>query len=634
MYARILILCLLALCGRVSTLAGDYVSDINSAAGNVAGHQVIYEMNVGSFTPSGTFAAAREQLGELKALGVDIVWLMPIYPRGTSGSPYAPTSLTQTNPRYGSVADLRALVDRAHELDMHVWLDWVPNHTATNAEWVTTHPKYYGWNGQQQWRHPSVGGITYNDVWQLNYYEPTLVNAMNDALKYWIDEADVDGFRCDYIASPQIPASYWEQAIALMKGYKEGKSITFLGETDIAQDVTRLKNVGFDYDYAWAFQSSLAAYGSAGTEAAPLKTAADKMLSASAGVTFGRLLYVTNHDQNWNESKKTLSEKYGTNRYALTVLAYTLYGMPLIYNGQETGGNQALDYFADTHIDWAARDDKMLNTLRTLTALKHAVPALDDRTAVRWVTLSPANSRVLAYTRKAGDSEVLVVLNMGTQPCTATLTGIEPGDWSLWLNSESIARGTSRKQHTLTASPSVSLDAKGYRVYVKGSFAEQEAPDAEVYVPTLDTSDEVSIFFETASADTYTLWAWGSLGGGEAYCTNPSWPGDSMTPMGQTDTGRYVYKCKLTRTATVPQYLIISKNRGNTKIYDGIAFVNHGYYVEGQTTPTQVITATSAVAPLPDGLSAQRQAYTLSGQQALPAQAGIVIRNGQKYFQK
>ena len=105
MYTRILILCLLALCGRVSTLAGDYVSDINSAAGHIAGHRVIYEMNVGSFTPSGTFAAAREQLGELKALGVDIVWLMPVYPRGTSGSPYAPTSLTQTNPRYGSVAD-------------------------------------------------------------------------------------------------------------------------------------------------------------------------------------------------------------------------------------------------------------------------------------------------------------------------------------------------------------------------------------------------------------------------------------------------------------------------------------------------------------------------------------------------
>ena len=151
------------------------------------------------------------------------------------------------------------------------------------------------------------------------------------------------------------------------------------------------------------------------------------------------MLYVTNHDQNWNESKKTLTEKYGANRYPLTVLAYTLYGMPLIYNGQEVGGNQALNYFTDTKINWTAKDDKMHNTIRTLTALKHAVPALHDKNSVNWVTLSPANSNVLAYTRKEGDSEILVVLNMATEACTATLTGLTAGDWSLWLNSETIA---------------------------------------------------------------------------------------------------------------------------------------------------------------------------------------------------
>ena len=64
-------------------LAADYVDDINSAAAkNEAGHQVIYEMNVGAFTTEGTFAAAQQKLGELKTLGVDILWLMPVYPRG------------------------------------------------------------------------------------------------------------------------------------------------------------------------------------------------------------------------------------------------------------------------------------------------------------------------------------------------------------------------------------------------------------------------------------------------------------------------------------------------------------------------------------------------------------------------
>ena len=616
-----------------SAAASDYVDDINAAANLEAGHQVIYEMNVGSFTQAGTLAAARQRLDELKTLGVDIVWLMPIYPRGGGiNSPYAPTNYQQVNPAYGTVNDLRAFVSAAHNLNMQVWLDWVPNHTATNADWVTTHPEYYGWNGQQEFRHPN----NYGDVWQLNYYKSELVTAMNDALKYWIDQADIDGYRCDYISSPQIPASYWTEAIRLIKNYKPGKTITFLGEADIAQDVSRLKTVGFDYDYAWAFQSSLANYGSTGVYAAPLKTNADKMLSAASGVSFGRLLYVTNHDQNWNESRQTLTDKYGANRYPLTVLAYTLYGMPLIYNGQEVGGNQALNYFTDTKINWTAKDDKMRNSIRTLTALKHAVPALGDKVGVNWVTVSAGSSNVLAFTRKSGNSEVLVVLNMATTATNATLTGLTAGAWSLWLNSETIAQGVSRKQQTLSATQTISLDAKGYRVYVKGNYSEEELPAPEVYVPALDSNDEVSLFFETASADTYSVWVWGTLGGGEAYCTNASWPGDDMTLMGQTATGNYVYKCVLTKTNEVPQYLIISKNGGNNKIYDGVDFVNHGYYVEGKTAPTQIITANTGIRQISEATNDDAPIYDLSGRRVAtkPLPRGIYIRNGKKFVMK
>ena len=125
----------------------------------------------------------------------------------------------------------------------------------------------------------------YNDVWQLDYNNTALVNAMNDCLKFWIDQADVDGYRCDYISSSRIPTSYWQTAIPLIKNYKSGKTITFLGEGDIAQDVTRLKTAGFDYDYAWAYQSSLANYGSNGVYSSTLKANANTMLNASANVS-------------------------------------------------------------------------------------------------------------------------------------------------------------------------------------------------------------------------------------------------------------------------------------------------------------------------------------------------------------
>lgn len=619
----------------LQVLATDYVDAINSAAAkNETGHQVIYEMNVGSFTAEGTLAAAQQKLGELKTLGIDIVWLMPIYPRGGGiNSPYAPTNYQQVNPAYGTVSDLKAFVAAAHDLHMQVWLDWVPNHTATDADWVSTHPEYYGWNGQQEFRHPN----NYGDVWQLNYYKPELVTAMNNALKFWIDEADIDGYRCDYISSPQIPASYWTDAIQLIKNYKTGKTITFLGEADIAQGNSntekQLKAVGFDYDYAWGYQSSLVNYGSTGVYASTLKSNATTMLNAASSVSFSRMLYLTNHDQNWNESKKTLTEKYGANRYPLTVLAYTLYGMPLIYNGQETGGNQALNYFEDTKINWNTKDAKMLNTIRTLTALKHAVPALGDRVGVNWVTLSPANANVLAYTRKTGDSEILVVLNMSTAATTATLTGLSAGAWSLWLDSETIRQGTSRQQQTFSATQNITLDAKGYRVYVRGTYSEEALPAPEVYTPSLATADEVSIFFETATERDYAVWAWGDLGGGEAYCTHTSWPGDAMTLMGQTATGRYIYKYTFTKVTEAPAYLIISYNNGNTKIYDGVAFVNHGYYVEGNDTPTLTISATG-ISEILNSKSGDGSFYDLSGRKVTQAAAkrGLYIRNGRKYI--
>ena len=616
-------------------LAADYVDDINSAAAkNEAGHQVIYEMNVGAFTTEGTFAAAQQKLGELKTLGVDILWLMPVYPRGGGiNSPYAPTDFQQTNPNYGTIADLRSLVTAAHNLHMQVWLDWVPNHTATNATWVTSHPEYYKKNGSGQMVHPN----NYSDVFQLNYGNADLQKAMTDCLKFWIDQTDVDGFRCDYISSKEIPVTYWQAAIPDIKGYKAGKTITFLGEADIAQDVTRLKTAGFDYDYAWGYQSSLVNYGSNGVYAATLKANANAMLNASSGVSFGRMLYLTNHDQNYNESKKTLTEKYGQNRYPLTVLAYTLYGMPLIYNGQEVGGNQVLDYFTDAKINWSTKDAKMHHTIRTLTALKHAVPALGDKVGVNWVTISPANANVLAYTRKSGDSEVLVVLNMATTQTSATLTEMTAGAWSLWLNSETIAQGVSRKTQYFSVTQSISLEAKGYRVFVRGSYPEEELPAPEVYTPTLETADEISIFFETATERDYAVWAWGDLGGGEAYCINTSWPGDAMTLMGQTDTDRYIYKYTFTKVSEAPANLIISYNGGNTKVYNDVPFVNHGYYVEGNNTPTQTITTTGIQELSVERLKASGDFYDLSGRKVATAASatslpkGIYIRGGKKY---
>ena len=438
---------------------------VNMQAQRADGHHVIYEMNIGMFTSQGTFAAAQTKLTELHDLGVDIVWLMPIYPRGSSKSPYAVTDYKGVNPNYGTLANLKSFVTAAHNLGMQVWLDWVPNHTANEHPWVSSNRSYYGSAAQPGTLiHPN----NYPDVYQLNYSDSGLKNAMNDALKYWIDEADVDGYRFDYVSSSTILGSYWIATNPMLKSYKTGKNITLLAEAD-AKDVSKIRNNGsndfyFDYDYAWWFQETVLenGFGNNGS-VATLRSNCETFVSDSKTYGLRRMVYLTNHDQNWND-QKTLTDMYGDNRYALTVLTFTLYGMPLLYNGQEVGGNQKLDYFNDTKITWTNPDTKMQNTVKKLCAIKHDVHALHDEADVTMLTTN--NNNVLAYQRSKDDSRAVVVLNLSSSVATVTVSGITAGTYQKQLDDQNPAAAASNM--TLAASQSFTIPARGYQVYTVG----------------------------------------------------------------------------------------------------------------------------------------------------------------------
>ena len=439
--------------------AQDFISDINNPNKKYDfGQWVIYEMNVGSFTSEGTFNAAANKLSDLKSLGIDVVWLMPIYKRdGGLNSPYAASDFQTPNPNYGSIEDLKNLVSKAHELNMQIWLDWVPNHTANNHPWLQLHPDYYASD-----LHPF-----YPDVSQLNYENAELCNLMTGMLKYWIDQANVDGFRCDFISSPYIPNSYWLSAIPELKKYKSGKTITMLGESDFT-DVTRHFEIGWDYDYAWWFQeSALWKNIGSGSDAGNLKTVCDQLVNDDRYSNLDRMVYLTNHDVNFNHNVK-LSDMYGDNKYAFTVLIFTLYGMPLIYNGQEIGGEDILNYFSDSKVNWNNYDSKMYNTVRTLSAMKHTINAFkdgknkNDRGSVDWIK---SDDSLAAYIRKNGNSEALVILNLGDKK-EFTLNNVKEGAYTQWLDSETIANGVSQKKVTIDNSYKFELGKKGYAVFV------------------------------------------------------------------------------------------------------------------------------------------------------------------------
>ena len=454
----------------------------------VPNQNVIYELDLYNFTSQGTLAAAQQRLDYLKDLGIDIVWLMPIHPRGVQGrigslgSPYAPRDYHAVNSDFGTIADLKAFVAAAHQRGMQVWLDWVANHTAKDNVWITQHREYYN--------STLTSPNGYGDVYQLDYSKEATQLAMIEAMEYWIDQADIDGFRCDYISSNTIPTSFWTRAIKALKEYKPGKTIYMLGEGDMANSVQRLLVCGWDYDYAWGFQSALVNNKS---NPAGVLSQCRNLVGDLRFTDISRMVYLTNHDQNYNSS---MTNQYGNNAYAFTVLTFTLYGMPMLYNGQETGYlmSRKLDYFNRTPINWNSVDNKMLNTVKALTALKHSCDAfIDNGDRASEVTfLTTGNNNLIAYTRHHNAQTALVLLNLGTSAVNTVVSGLEAGEWKLAIDVENISAGLTATPVNFNASQSFSVPAGGYKVYYKGE------PASHTLIGDVNGDGEVNIGDVTA----------------------------------------------------------------------------------------------------------------------------------------
>ena len=121
-----------------------------------------------------------------------VLWLMPIQPiskekrKGTLGSYYSIADYKAVNPEFGTAADFKALVDKAHGMGFKIVLDWVPNHTGWDNPWITKNPEWYTKDASGKIIHPE--GTDWTDVADLNYSNMDMRSEMIDSMKYWIEE--------------------------------------------------------------------------------------------------------------------------------------------------------------------------------------------------------------------------------------------------------------------------------------------------------------------------------------------------------------------------------------------------------------------------------------------------------------
>jgi glycosidase len=410
---------------------------------------VIYEVNIRQYTPEGTLEAFRKHLPRLKDLGIDILWLMPIHPigeterKGQLGSYYSVKDYMAVNPEFGTLEDLKKVVNEAHNLGMHVILDWVANHTAWDNELMTDHPEWYMKDSLGNF----VSPYDWTDVVRLNYENDSLRKYMIDALKFWIREADIDGYRCD--VAGMVPIDFWEDARTELDKIKP---VFMLAENE---DIPELLIEAFDMNYAWEFHHLMnnTAQGKANVDTLRQYFKKEEKLY---GKNVYRMQFLSNHDENsWNG---TVQERLGDASEVMSVLYFTVPGMPLIYNGQEAGMNKRLRFFDRDTIDWS--DLSMSSFYKKLIALKTDNKALwNGKFGGSFDMVNNSNSgNIFIFLREKEGSKVVVFLNLSDKNQSFTLESKEiRGNYTEVFSNKNVKFG---KKITMD------LPGWGYKVYL------------------------------------------------------------------------------------------------------------------------------------------------------------------------
>jgi alpha-amylase len=372
----------------------------------------MYEVNIRQYTPEGSFNAFAAHLPRLKDMGVDVLWLMPIHPigaanrKGTLGSYYAIQNFEAINPEFGTLEDFKRLVENVHALGMKVIIDWVANHTSWDNVWTKTNPEFFVLDEHRNFKSP----YDWDDVIQLDHANVEQQKAMVTAMKYWITNFDIDGFRADM--AHLIPLPFWVNARLQISPFK--KDLIWLAETEEIN-----YHQAFDVSYTWKWMHDTEQFikkeKSLADCVATLQTYKKDFPTNAL-----RLFFTSNHDENsWNGTEY---EKYGSYAKALAVFACTYIGVPLVYSGQELPNTKRLQFFDKDEIAWHPNIE-LHNFYKTLFALRKRKSTLfssNHTTVLFFEALIQKN--ILAYQIKNEENEIIVFLNLNGQSMLEYLT--------------------------------------------------------------------------------------------------------------------------------------------------------------------------------------------------------------------
>lgn len=386
---------------------------------------LLYEMNVRQLTPEGTLRAAAGKLAFLRDMGVDAVWLMPIYPigevdrKGSLGSYYSIRDYCAVSPEFGTMEDLDGFVAEAHRLGMKVLLDWVANHTSRDARWLAEAPA--SWYERDASGRPAVPW-DWSDTAKLNYAERGVWRGQAEAMEFWVREHAVDGFRCDM--AMLVPIDFWNETARRLRRLKP--DLFLLAE---AEDPNLFAQGAFDACYGWEIHHLM---NDVARQRLRVTAIRDWLLSDPDRYPSSamRLAFTSNHDENsWNGTEFA---RMGDARAVMSVFTFVMPGgLPLIYTGQEVGYDHSFAFFDRDPIP-ASRYEANGHTdfYRRLARLRHTNPALASGASGGGMVGLPNNAEdcLLTFVREVPGNRVVVSMNLSPYTVEADYyTGIYAG---------------------------------------------------------------------------------------------------------------------------------------------------------------------------------------------------------------
>ena len=385
---------------------------------------VLYELNIRQFTAEGTFNAAIERLPFLRSIGVDAIWLMPIYPigvegrKGSLGSYYSIRDYKGVNSEFGTEDDLRAFISAAHAMGIKVLLDWVANHTARDARWITERAA--------DWYERDEQGVAkvpwdWTDTAKLNYANHDVWRGQIDAMRYWVEEFGVDGFRCDM--AMLVPIEFWQEVSEELHRIKD--DIFMLAEAE--ED--NLFDRAFNMSYQWNVHHIMVDIAKGARRVWDLRNAIHTERARYPREAM-RMSFTSNHDENsWSGSEQS---RFGAALEVMTALTFLMPAtMPLIYTGQEVGYDHSFEFFErDAMPAELYRENRTTELYRRLCDLKHRERALDagERGGEMIEIENNAKDCMMTFVREVEGSRVVAILNLSPYTIHADFrTGIYAG---------------------------------------------------------------------------------------------------------------------------------------------------------------------------------------------------------------